>query len=168
MVTIRPEQPKDIDGVRRINEQAFGTPKEARLVDLLRDRGKLIVSLVAEAGDKLLGHIAFTLVNFPSRPECRGVVLGPMAVLPAMQRRSVGSALVRSGLERCREMGYEFVVVVGHPRYYPRFGFVPAHRFGMKCSWPVPEDTFMALELQAEALAAPSGLVRYGPEFNEV
>ncbi len=76
MVTIRPKQAKNIEGVRRINQQAFKTATEARLVDLLRDRGRLIVSLVAEAGEELLGHIAFTLVNFPSRPECRGVVLG--------------------------------------------------------------------------------------------
>lgn len=123
---------------------------------------------MAEADDKLCGHIAFTLVNFPSRPNCRGVVLGPMAVLPAMQRRGIGSALVRAGLERCREMGYEFAVVVGHPQYYPRFGFVPADRFGLRCSRPVPEDGFMALELRAEALALPGGLMRYEPEFEEL
>jgi putative acetyltransferase len=136
MVIIRPEQAKDIDAVRRINQRAFETATEARLVDLLRERGKLVVSLVAETGDDLLGNIAFTLVNFPSHPECRGVVLGPMAVLSTMQRQGIGSALVRGGVERCRDIGYEFVVVVGHPKYYPRFGFVPPDRLGLRCSGP--------------------------------
>ncbi len=106
--TIRPEQTKDIERVRQINEQTFEPAAEARLVDLLRDRGKLIVSLVAEAGDDLLGHIAFSRVSMASCPERRGVGLGPMAVLPAMQRRGIGSALLRGILEWCRDIGYEY------------------------------------------------------------
>lgn len=168
MVTIRPEQSKDTEGVRAINEQAFGTATEARLVDLFRERGKLVVSLVAEAENDLVGHIAFSRVSMASRPECRGVGLGPMAVLPTMQKRGIGSALVRAGLERCREIGYECVVVVGHPQFYSRFGFIPAHRFGMRCSWPIPEDAFMALELRPEALAVPVGLVTYESIFDGV
>jgi putative acetyltransferase len=67
-----------------------------------------------------------------------------MAVLPTMQKQGIGSALVWGGLEQCRGMGYEYAVVLGHPQYYPRFGFVPAKRFGIRCSWPVPESVFMA------------------------
>ncbi len=99
MLTSRPEQAKDIERVRQINEQAFGTAAETRLVDLLLDRGKLIVALVAEAGDDLLGHIAFSRVSMASCPESRGVGLGPMAVLPAIQRQGIGFALVRASLE---------------------------------------------------------------------
>ncbi len=168
MVTVRPETPDDVEGIRRINTAAFETTAQARLIDLLRIRGKLVVSLVAESGDELVGHIAFSLVSMASCPERRGVALDPMAVLPAMQKRGIGSALVRAGLDRCRDLGYDYAVVVGHPEYYPRFGFVPADRFGLSCTWPVPEDVFMALELRPDALAGAGGLVTYEAEFDEV
>jgi len=115
MITVRPEQPQDVDAIRCVNEQAFETPAEAHLVDRLRARRKLIASLVAEAGDQVVGHIAFSPVAIASRPELRGVGLGPMAVVPAVQRRGIGSALVRAGLDRCRDTGYDYAVVVGHP-----------------------------------------------------
>jgi putative acetyltransferase len=168
MITLRPERAEDVEAVRRVNEQAFETPAEARLVDLLRARGKLVASLVAETGDQFVGHIAFSPVSIASRPTLRGVGLGPMAVLPAMQKQGIGTGLVRGGLDCCRDMGYDYAVVVGHPEFYPRFGFVPASRFGITCSWEVPEGVFMALELRPQALAGSGGLAMYEPEFNEV
>lgn len=168
MITVRPERPQDVEAIGRINEQAFETPAEAHLVDRLRARGKLVVSLVAQAGDQVVGHIAFSPVGIASRPDLRGVGLGPMAVLPAMQRRGIGSALVRAGLDRCRDMGYDYAVVVGHPDYYPRFGFIPASQFGIRSTWELPEGVFMALELRAQALAGSGGLATYEPEFDEV
>jgi putative acetyltransferase len=124
--------------------------------------------LVADQDGEVVGHIAFSRVTIELRPDLRGVGLGPMAVLPAIQKKGIGSQLIRHGLERCRDLGCDYVVVLGHAEYYPRFGFIPASRFGIKCSWDVPDDVFMAMELRPEALSGVSGLVSYEPEFSEV
>jgi putative acetyltransferase len=168
MTTIRAERPGDVDAIRRINERAFETPAEARLVDLLRQRGKLLVSLVAENEGQIVGHIAFSRACIASRPELPGLGLGPMAVIPGLQNQGIGSRLVREGLSQCGAHGAQFVAVLGHPRYYPRFGFLSASRFRLSCAWPVPEGVFMAMELRAGALATAAGLVSYEPEFDDV
>jgi len=90
-----------------------------------------------------------------------------MSVRPEYQRVGVGGQLVRTGLEECRRRGYSAVVVVGHPEYYPRFGFVPAETKGLECEFLVPREAFMVLELEAGALSRLAGVVRYRPEFNE-
>ena len=110
MITVRSEREQDIEAVRCVNEQAFGAPAEACLIDLLRFGGKLVVSLVAESDGRIVGHIAFSRVRMASNPELQGVVLGPMAVLPAMQPRGIGSMLVRAGLDLCRHTGYDYTV----------------------------------------------------------
>ena len=168
MRMIRPERNGDIEAIRGINLAAFETAAEANLVDNLRDRGKLIISLVAEEDDALVGHIAFSAINIESHSDVRGVGLRPMAVIPSMQRRAIGSELVLAGLERCRNLDYHYMVVLGHPQYYPRFGFVSAGNYGIKCFWEVPNDVFMILELKPGALAGVRGLAQYQPEFNEV
>lgn len=168
MISIRAEQTQEVEAIRRVNEQAFETAAEADLVDLLRARGKLVVSLVACTEDQIVGHIAFSQATIASSLHLRGLGLGPMAVLPSMQKRGIGSGLVRAGLEQCRAKGIDYVIVLGHPQFYPRFGFVPAGRFGIRSAWPVPDDAFMALELRPDALAGACGLAAYEPEFNEV
>ena len=90
-----------------------------------------------------------------------------MAVLPAHQGKGIGSQLVRAGLEKCRSLGYEVVVVVGHPNYYPRFGFVTAKPKGLKCEFEVPDEAWMVLELREGALAGRQGTVKFQPEFEE-
>ena len=167
MLTIRLEQAEDIEAVRQVNQLAFETSAEALLVDRLHARGKLIVSFVAEIGAQIVGHIAFSPVRITSTPTLRGVGLGPMAVIPALQRQGIGTALIHAGLDRCRELDYDFAVVLGHSDYYPRFGFIPANRFGITCIWQVPEGVFMALELRVRSLVGSSGLATYEPEFNE-
>jgi putative acetyltransferase len=167
MSTIHLEQAEDVNGVRQVNQLAFETSAEAQLVDQLRSREKLIVSLVAEISNQIVGHIAFSSVHITSTPALRGIGLGPMAVRPSMQRHGIGTALIHAGLDRCRELDYDFAVVLGHPNYYPRFGFVPANRFGITCIWQVPEDVFMALEFREHSLVGSSGLATYEPEFNE-
>ena len=91
-----------------------------------------------------------------------------MAVLPSHQRNGIGSKLVRAGLEECRQLGYVAAVVLGHPEYYPRFGFAPSIRFGIRCEYDVPEEVFMAMELRQFALLGVSGIVRYRTEFGGV
>jgi putative acetyltransferase len=163
-IAIRPEQPGDADGVRDTNELAFGEPLEARLVDTLRTSADCL-SLVATLDDRVVGHILFTPVTIEPPVDRRIAGLAPMAVRPEHQRSGIGGQLIRAGLEECRRHGYTAVVVLGHPEYYPRFGFVPAHTFGLTCEFPSPPEAFMAIELDAGALRSSRGLVRYRPEF---
>lgn len=168
MVTIRSETPGDADSIRRVNEQAFGRKVEADIVDKLRGRGALTLSLVAVRRGEVKGHIAFSPVVVESEGSSfEAVALAPIAVLPACQRQGIGERLVRAGLEGCRNLGHEIVVVVGHPTYYPRFGFVPAGPKGLSCEFEVPEDVFMVLELRSGALAGRGGVVKFEPELNE-
>ena len=169
MITIRHEKPDDIPHIRHVNEQAFGRPAEANLVEALRVRGKAAVSLVAVQDGQVVGHILFSPVLIGSgENEFSAAGLAPMAVLPEFQRQSIGSLLVRGGLDECRKAGYGCIVVLGHPEYYPRFGFVPASRYGLKCEYRVPDEAFMAIELRVGALQGRYGTVRYQPEFDNV
>lgn len=169
-MNIRVETPEDYSAVRQVNEEAFGRRGEAKLVDALRKNAQPYVSLVAEAGSRIVGHIFFSPVVIESEVHAPAAALGlaPMAVLPEFQNQGVGSDLVRRGLEECRKLGHEVVVVLGHPEYYPRFGFIPASQKGLSCEYPVPDEAFMALELRAGALSGHKGLVRYNPEFSKV
>ena len=169
MLTIRRETPKDIDSIRYVNEQAFGQKEEAEIIDKLRKRDVVTLSLVAVQADQIVGHILFSPVSVESEySSFEAITLAPMAVLPEYQRKGIGSQLVRIGLEECRRLGHEIVMVLGHPDYYPRFGFVPASTYGIKCKYDVPDEVFMALELRQGALSGRSGVVKYQPEFNEV
>jgi putative acetyltransferase len=151
-----------------VNLTAFKTSAEANLVDLLRQQAQPNVSLVADDRGVIVGHILFTPVTLTDRPELRIIGLAPMAVVPAGQRQGIGSALVREGLDRCRQLGFGAVVVLGHVEYYPRFGFSPAARFGLSCEYDVPEDVFMALELAPGFLTGKAGTIRYHPAFSSV
>lgn len=168
-MNVRAESTDDYAAVRVVNEQAFGRAEEAALVDALRGRDEPHISLVAEVDGRIVGHIFFSSVRVESEAEAFAALgLAPMAVLPEFQNRGIGSELVRRGLEECRRLGHEIVVVLGHPEYYPRFGFVPAKQKGLSCEYPVPDEVFMALELNEGALAGRLGVVKYGPEFGSV
>jgi putative acetyltransferase len=168
MLTIRPEHPADAEAIHAVLRAAFPTPEEAHLVDRLRARGQARVSLVAEADGRIVGHILFSPVSIdtPAGPRL-GLGLAPLAVLPAHQNRGVGSALVRDGLTACRQQSCAFVVVLGHPGYYPRFGFRHARAAGLSNEYGA-DEAFMVLELQQGALPAEGGLVKYGPEFGDL
>ena len=164
---IRAEAPEDRAGVFDGNRRAFGAEDEARLVDALRSLAEPRISLVAVLEGKVVGHIFFSPVAVDTAPAgFRAFGLAPMAVVPELQRRGIGSKLVAAGLDAVREAGGAAVVVVGHPTFYPRFGFAPASRYGLSCEFPVPDDVFMALELQPGALRGCSGRVRYLPPFS--
>ena len=162
-MTVRPETPADAAAVRRVTVAAFGQPDEADLVDRIRARAPGYLALVAEDGGEVVGHIAFSAVRVDGAPGLRAVGLAPMAVAPERQRGGVGSALVEAGLAACRAAGVEAVVVLGHPAYYPRFGFAPARAFGLRDEYGAPPEAFMALELVPGALAEAAGTVRYDP-----
>ena len=170
-IAVREEGPDDLAAIREVNDRAFDQPLEGRIVDALRAHGAVQVSLVAVVDGRVAGHILFSPVTAPgptTGPEAgpaTGVGLGPMAVTPEQQRRGVGAALIDAGLARLRAAGCPFVVVLGHHEYYTRFGFVPASRYGMRCEWDVPDESFMVHVLDATATAAAAGLIRYRPEF---
>ena len=141
---------------------SFPTPVEARLVDLLRAAGRLRVSLVAEIGNVIVGHIAFSPVAAAS--TAAGAGLAPIAVIEAHRRRGVAAELVRKGLDACRHAGVGWVVVLGDPAYYARFGFRAASEFGLRDDYG-GGDAFQGVELIRGALPVGAGLVRYSEEF---
>lgn len=166
--SIRAEQPEDYAAVHVLNCEAFESPAEARLVDALRCAAAPLVSLVAEQNAQVVGHILFSPVTLPDQPALKLMGLAPMAVSAALQRSGIGSALIRAGLQHCTTLGYGAVVVLGHPDYYPRFGFQPSLRFGITCEYEAPPEAFMLLELQPDYLRGVSGTVRYYAAFTGV
>ena len=164
-VLIRLEQPGDEAAVRTVNEHAFEGPEEARIVDRMRERGKALISLVATAGEQVVGHILFSQVTLERpRDDLRLIGLAPMAVMPEFQRQGIGSMLVEAGLRHCRELDFDAVIVLGHPDYYPRFGFSRASAFGLSNEYG-EDDAFMVQELQTGSLQGVQGVVRYAPEY---
>jgi putative acetyltransferase len=169
MITIRSEEPADYAAVFEINNRAFPTDAEARLVNGLRDQAKPVVSLVAELDGKAVGHILFSPVTIEGETIChKAMGLGPMAVLPELQRKGIGAKLIRVGLDICRSIGEAIVFVLGHPEYYPRFGFEPAAPKGFRYKSPDYDPFFFVVQLEAGALANISGLVNYHPLFDGV
>jgi len=163
--TIRHERRADERTVHAVNALAFEQPLEADLVAAIQRDRLVICSLVAEMAGEIVGHILFTPVTIEAS-EVRAVGLAPMAVSPDYQRRGIGTSLVKAGLAACVRLGLEVVVVLGHPEFYPRFGFLPASRFGLRCEFPVPDEVFMATELVEGALSGRQGLVRYLRHFS--
>jgi putative acetyltransferase len=163
---IRPEGQADIPLIRRINQRAFNRDAEADLVEALRNAGAVSLSLVAEMEGQLVGHILYSPADIAGK--WHGVALGPMAVLPEIQYRGIGTALVNQGNGLLRTWGCPFVIVLGHPMYYPRFGFHPASRSRVTCKWNVPDEAFMLLVLDKTAMRGASGRAHYHPEFDTV
>ncbi len=168
LIVIRPEAPEDVDSIHYVNKQAFGQENESELIKKIRNRGALIISLVAIQDGEIVGHIAFSPAVIESGiSNFEAIALAPMAVLPACQRKGIGLQLVQAGLEECRRLGYEIVVVLGHPEYYPCFGFALARPKGIECEFEVPDEAWMVLELREGALVGRRGMVKFQPEFRE-
>ena len=167
MFTIRDETPDDYVAIRNVNRLAFGGDAEAKLVDLLRIDRSVIISLVAEEEGQVIGHILFTELPIETTEGMiRGAALAPMAVLPARQRQGVGSALVRAGLDWCRAARVAVVAVVGHPDYYPRFGFSAERALCLQS--PYSGSAFMALELEPGIFSGVGGIAKYPRAFAEL
>lgn len=165
---LRKEEPADSELIYQINTSAFETTAEARLVDALRKEAEPFLSLVAETTDGVVGHIAFSPVAVSGSDTKRILGLAPMAVKPEQQRQGIGGALINAGLQECRRISCGAVVVLGHADYYPKFGFQPSTIYGLRCEYDVPEEAFMALELEADYLKSVRGVVRYHSAFNMV
>ena len=167
--TIRKEQPGDIDEIWAVNTEAFGSEAEANLVNTLRKTGIPYISLVCEIKRILVGHILFTPVELIGDTSgLRITGLGPMAVIPELQNRGIGSSLVRAGVQQSKAESYDAIVVLGHPGYYPRFGFAPSMKFNISSEYDVPDEMFMILELKNGSLRGKRGIIRYHDAFGKL
>ena len=168
-ITIRQERAADAPAIRRVNEEAFGQRDEADIVDALRKNCDDLLSLVAVDDGEIVGHALWSPATIESGgPVFEGMGLAPVAVLPKCQRKGIGTALINEGIGRLRSQGCRFIIVLGHPGYYPRFGFVPASRHGVKSEWDMPENAFLVLMLDAANASSVHGTARYRPEFSVV
>ncbi len=167
---IRPETAGDQEAIREVNTQAFGRPTEADIVEKVRQSSGFVpeLSFVAERNGQVVGHALFSKVAIQGEAESWEVLaLGPIAVRPEFQRQGIGGQMIRAGIQRAAASGYRAIVLIGHPTYYPRFGFVPGSRFGLKCSFAVPDEVFMAYPLAPDGLDEVQGTVLYPPAFEE-
>lgn len=165
MIEIRQEQPGDLRAIRYVHETAFQDHDEADIVDVLRAHGAVLVSLVATVNNQTVGHILYSPASIGS---LEGAALGPLAVLSSHQHQSIGTRLVEAGNQILRDSGCPFIIVIGHPGYYPRFGFTPAAGRGIKCEWDAPADAFMVLVLDEARMQGLTGLARYRREFHDL
>ncbi len=164
MVILREETSADYDAIGEINRQAFGGEDEVRLIDWLRADGDVIASVVAVEDGQVVGHILFCgLIIETSAGQIAAAALAPMAVRPERQRQGIGSKLVEHGLALCRKRGLPAVVVVGHPEYYPRFGFSASLAKNLKSPYSGP--ACMAMELAPGSIADVQGSLRYPRAF---
>jgi predicted N-acetyltransferase YhbS len=166
---VRQEQEKDHEAVYQVVKTAFETMEladgdEQDLVNRLRKGEAFIpeLSLVAECDGKIIGHILFTKMKIGAHPS---LALAPVAVLTEYQNQGVGGKLIVAGHRIARELGHDSVILVGHPAYYPRFGYKLASKWGIKAPFDVPDEAFMALELVEGGLTGVSGMIEYAPEF---
>ncbi|UCC41843.1 MAG: N-acetyltransferase [Candidatus Aminicenantes bacterium] len=170
MMIIRPEKKKDYKAIQEINELAFGGRAEVVLIEALRKSDSFIpeLCLVAVQKGEVIGHILFSPIVIKSKERVvSALALAPMAVHPKFQNKGVGSKLVYQGLEDCQRLGHKIIVVIGHPEYYPRFGFLPARAKGLDVAFPVPDEAFMVLELVPGSLDVTQGEIIYPPAFQE-
>jgi putative acetyltransferase len=165
--TIRTENNLDYDSIDRVIAAASGEPETVELVRRLRTDGDALLSLVAEAGTRIVGHIMMSRISIGAAgSHIAAVALAPLMVDPKYQNKGIGSSLTRVALERCRDAGENIVFVLGHPTYYPRFGFSAdlAQHLQIPFNLKVP-GAFMALELEPGALKGISGRVKYAEAF---
>lgn len=165
MELIRPEMERDAAAVRRVHVTAFPTTAEADLVERLRASGKAVIELVALDESDVVGHILFSPVFLEPRVGTVGLGLAPVAVMPDHEKHGVGRRLIQNGLAECHRWGAGFVVVIGDPPYYGRFGFEPAAKYGLRSEYDAG-DSFMVFRLDSGALPPPGTLVKYAREFS--
>jgi putative acetyltransferase len=167
MVEIREERPSDQAAIRELNTIAFADDAEANVIDKLRATCDGYLSFVAADRGVVVGHILFTPATLDGS-SLHGMGLAPMAVDPSLQKRGIGSLLVRHGLAHLRKSGCPFVIVLGHPDYYPRFGFERASHYGISSQWEgIPDEAFMIVVFDREAIPEAGGIARYRSEFDE-
>lgn len=168
---IESEQPEDIEAIHQVNLQAFGRSGEAQVVDSLRENCPVFFSYVARVDGRVVGHVLFSLAHIVQADDwtVSGLGLAPLAVHPKYQGMGIGSALCREGLGRIQPEAYPFVIVLGHPDYYPRFGFERASLYNIRCAYEdIPDEPFMIKILNPGKMAGVKGVAYYRPDFDSV
>jgi putative acetyltransferase len=166
LMIIRMEKTNDHSAVREVDLRAFPSDVEASLVEKLRNYGN-IISMVALVDGKVVGHIIFSPLTIENGKESfPELILAPIAVLPEYQNQGIGSQLIEKGIIECRNQGHSIIILVGHPEYYPRFGFKSAEKNGIQHPFKVPEDVFMVYELVPDALQRVNGVLKYSAAFD--
>ena len=166
-ITVRPETAEDIRAIDVVHISAFGGEAEAQLVSALRESTTYNreLSQVAELGGRIVGHVLLTRVPLRKDGEEKHVLaLGPMSVVPSQSHRGIGSELINASIRLAKEKGYGAIVVLGHPEYYKRFGFVQARELQVTCNLPAPEDALTIMEI-VEGNLAGGGHVEYPEPF---
>ena len=177
MIRVRAETLTHYTAVHEVNKRALGGEGESRLVEALRKSPHFRpeLSLVALKDQEIVGHILFSpaviggaieIGKEAGKNDVPVLVLGPMAVLPEFQRQGIGSQFVRHGLEECKRLSFGIVILIGHPNFYPRFGFMPARAKGLECIYKVSDEASMVAELVPGDLKGARGMVRYPVEFD--
>jgi predicted N-acetyltransferase YhbS len=177
-ITIRQEQAKDYELTESVVKSAFASAehsdqKEHLLVSRIRKSNGFIpkLSLVATAQDdnKIVGHVLLSKIKIKkdNHEFLESLALAPVSVLPEYQNKGIGGLLINKALEKAKELGYDSVVVLGHPEYYPKYGLKKASLWGIKAPFEVPDEAFMAIELSKNALNDASGVVEYPSMFFE-
>ena len=164
---VRYENSQDQAAVWEVHAAAFPSEAEANLVNTLRSATDCI-SLVCEQASRIVGHILFSPVGIQDYPGLKIQGLAPMAVLPDQQNSGIGSELVKAGIRACETAGAQAIVVLGHADFYPKFGFVPSIKYGIRSEYDVPDEVFMILELQPGSLDGVSGTIEYHEAFKNL
>ena len=167
-IQIRPENKNDYKIISMVNDMAFGQETEGILIEKLRKNRNFIkeLSLVACMGNEIIGHILFFPIQIKSEGESfESLALAPMSVIPELQGLGIGSQLVEKGIAKAKKLGHQSIIVLGHEKYYPKFGFKPASEFNITAPFEVSDNVFMAKEIQPNSLADVSGCVEYPKEF---
>lgn len=169
MYRLRAEIGEDLEGIRKVNDLAFDFGNESKLVDAVRNSDRFVpeLSIVAiDEDNNVIGHILLSIIDIITEDGTVPTIgLAPMAVRPDFQGQGIGSALVKAGLDECKRLGFSHVVLIGHPDFYPRFGFQPARLLGLEAPIPVPDQVFLACELKVDALKGIKGTIQYPPAF---
>lgn len=160
-MNIRKEEEKDYKEIKHINDLCFNGEYESKLISNIRAGKNFILSLVAEENGEIIGHIMYSRIKIG---KVDSTSLAPMCVIPEYQKTGVGSELIKKSFEVLKEMGEKSVIVLGHDKFYSKFGFETAGKYGIKCPYDVPDEVFMAIEFEKGELK--SGMVEYGEEFS--
>ena len=169
-ITIRREEDNDHIQIYEVNKLAFQQENEGKLIAKIRKSENFIpeLSIVAELDNRIVGHILFSKIKIAGDSDYESLALAPMAVIPEFQKKRIGSELIKKGMDKAKELGFDSIIVLGHKEYYPKFGFQRASKWDIKCPFEVPDEVFMAIELTEKALEGKAGTVKYPDEFNEV
>ncbi len=167
---IRREEKKDHTIVYEINRLAFGQENESQLIEKIRKGSNFVpeLSLIAEIDNKIVGHILFSRIKIVGGSVFESLALAPMAVIPEFQKQGIGGKLIKKGIEKAKELGFDSIIVLGHKEYYPKFGFQRASKWSIECPFEVPDEAFRAIELTEKAFEGKAGTVQYPEEFMEV